>query len=931
MKLLRRILLFVAVFGLLLFGLWLLTRSRELPSRRGLRVEVRKPDPAEKVPFTFLPMKGLPRLLGSDELGVSRFEEIEFPDAKGEIFKVLAWYLTVDGLDMVRQLALGPEFTLYPRPESAEEARSFKKALPERVVLLNADEATVVRRRMAPPTGGGEAKEQWELNLTLNVRVSSKRDGREIVLVADDLECLSTDRRISSRGNVKITADEYVISGKGLSGDAELGTFSVSEEVDVSLPTAALLGEGREISSGETRVTSSGPLLVERLSPPDEDGPVPTRVRFLGGTRVYQEGEDGAPPDTLESRELVLLLMITQQGESASPKVDVKDIQAEGDVILTRGSGSRVKAASLHVARTGNGERVEMKGPLSIRHHGVLPGTTGNPGEQGKEEAVVTIDARDSATIISGGDQAPVHTTFLGKVVAKRKSVTGEELLTLSADSLEVISDPQKGETMVATGSASFSSPTANGRAKRIEWHRDSSGREVITLTGAPRVDAVGGGGFNPFGAPEAKREDADPGTLVLRSAGPMILTITGDRRELEMSAQVHIAKVVDGGEVVYLEADRVTGLFTGEVLELLTAEGGVSASGQGEAKDGGRYLASGDRIEYSQRTGTAVLTGKPAMVRMLEAGDEVNQIEAHRLTFMTEKDLFIAEDDVTAVVYLADDQGGKVRPFTLSCTHLTVVPAESDQKKDAESSLQTGRISSLTAIGPVSLRGRDRTATGDKLVYRGEGTRRIELTGTPARVAQTVRIEDRSYEDFYESTLFILTLAERDIDRAEAPRGGRFVLHRPYGQGSPAVLGDAGGKGGRVERFLGSCTGPSSYDTRVARLTGNAKIEQHVGSGDSFTRIAEFRARKIEAWRGNGPDGRPQLIRARGEGAVRGSGTGWKVGCEYFEVDLKTHRTTMKGKPAEVTIKGRKHTVSEAVYDYELDNWVEMIRPRRR
>ncbi len=776
-----------------------------------------------------------------------------------------------------------------------------------------------------------------------NVSVSSLRGGQQILLLADDLKCLSTDRRVSSRGQVMITADEYVIAGKGLSGDAELGTFSVFEDVDVTLPTAALFGDGqaRDAAGNKTQVTCAGPLLVERLGSPDDEGQVPTRVRFMNGTNVRQEGRDGAPPDTLRSRELTLLLTITRgkgENESASPEVSVRDVRAEGDVSLERGSGSRVTAAALHLKRTETGERVSMEGPLSIRHQGVLPGAGGGGDGDEKQEAVVLIKARDSATIVSGGKADPVNTTFTGEVSARGETPQGEKLLTLKSDALAVTSDPKKGETMVATGSASFSAPTASGRADRIHWHRKPDGGEIIRLEGSPRVEVVGGGGFNPFGAPAGKEEsNKDPGTLILSCDGPMILTSAGDRRELVMTELVRITKMVEGRKVVYLEAARVTGTFAGEVLELLTAEGEVTASGRGEALDSGRYVAAGDRIEYSELNGQAVLTGNPASVRLEEEGDRVNEIQARRLTFLTQKNLFIAEEEVTAVVYLAESKGEKIRPYTLSCRRLEVVPGQSgpstrpaESSRGKQNSLQKGRISSLVAMGPLSLSGRHRVATGDKLVYQGRGAQRIDLTGNPARITQPMKINDQTYEDIYESSLFTLTLADRDIEKAEAPHGGRFTLHRPYGQGSPAILGGQPGDTGRVERFVGSCSGPSSYDTKVARLIGNARIEQYAGQGDSFTRIAEFKAQKIEAWRGIGPDGRPQLVRARGEGTVRGKGKGWQVSCDFFEVDLKTHRTRMKGSPAEVHRKGmRRLLVDEAVYDYEKDDWDELVNPR--
>jgi len=946
MKAIRRLLIFVAILGLGLLGLWLATRSDQQPSRRGLRIEEVDADPAEHVPFTFLPLRGLPHLLGSNELRVSRFEHVQFPEAPGELFEILAWHLAVDGMDMVRQRALGPVFTLYPRPESPIEARAFIENPPERVVLLRADQATVVKKLMAPPTGGGDMQEQWEINLVDNVSVSSLREGQKVLLLTDDLRCLSTDRRVFSSGLVKITADEYVIAGKGLSGDAELGTFSVFEDVEVTLPTAALIGDGQAVDTAgsETRVTSTGPLLVERLGSPNDEGPVRTRVRFQNGTTVRQEGQDGAPPDKLSSRELTLLLTITREdkeNESASPKVVVRDVRAEGNVVLERGNGSRVSAAGLHLTRTETGDRVKMEGPLSIRHRGVLPGAAVGEGSGGggdeQQENVVLIKARDSATIVSGGKEDPVHTTFTGQVFARRETPEGEELLALKSDALAVTSDPKKGETMVATGSASFSAPTASGRADRIHWHRNPDGGEVIRLEGSPRVEVVGGGGFNPFGAPARKTEDGEsPGILILSCDGPMILASTGDRRELLMTEQVRITKVVDGRKVLYLEAARVTGTFAKEVLELLTADGGVTASGRGEAQDSGRYLASGDQIEYSQVSGQAVLTGNPASVRLEEEGDRVNEIQARRLTFLTNKNLFIAEEEVTAVVYLAESKGEKIRPYTLSCVRLEVVPGQSGPSTrpakpsgGKQNSLQQGRISSLVALGPLSLAGRRRVATGDRLVYEGRGAQRIDLTGKPARITQPMEIGEQTYEDIYESSLFTLTLAERDIEKAKAPRGGRFTLHRPYGQGSPAVLGGRGRTGdiGRVERFVGSCSGPSSYDTKVARLVGNARIEQYAGQGDSFTRIAEFKAQKIEAWRGIGPDGRPQLVRARGEGTVRGSGTDWRITCDFFEVDLKTHQTRMKGNPAEVHRQGmRPILVREAVYDYQRDNWVELI-----
>ncbi len=151
MKAIRRLLVFVLIAVLGLLGLWLATRSDRRPSRRGLRIEKVEPDPAEHVPNTFLPLKGLPHLLGSDELRVTRFEPMRFSEAPGESFEILAWHLAVEGLDMVRQRAMGPVFTLYPRPGSPIEARAYRETPPKRIVLLQADEATIARMLMAPP------------------------------------------------------------------------------------------------------------------------------------------------------------------------------------------------------------------------------------------------------------------------------------------------------------------------------------------------------------------------------------------------------------------------------------------------------------------------------------------------------------------------------------------------------------------------------------------------------------------------------------------------------------------------------------------------------------------------------------------------------------------------------------------------------------
>jgi lipopolysaccharide export system protein LptA len=925
MKVLKMAVTFVVVFGIGLGILLLLTDPNELPDRRGLRIEAVAVDPEERGLITVVPLEGLPNLLAAEAPEVTRFERVTFPDHDG-VYEVLAWHLRFRGLDMEKQQALGPVFTLYPRPESPAEAASFQDALPKRVVEIRADSAAVTRRVMPSPTGEGMVEDQWELDLLENVAISSQRGEQEIELLADDLRCLARDRRISSKGRVAISADTYEIKGVGLSGDAELGTFSVTRNVEVSLPTAALLGDQTPNQDSTTTVSCAGPLLVERLGSDREDQPELTRVRFLNDTRVAQTAAPGQPDDELTTRELTLMLLVRKIGEQAPAEVTVQSVKARGDVHLKRGGESEVRARELRLTRLDPGEKVEMDGPLSLRHRGMLRMGTAD-AEAG--EALVKIEATKSATLIRGGPEDPVEASFLGAVTAVRETPEGTSLLQLRADSLKIRSLPGGGETMSAEGNSSFTTPTASGRADRILWTREADGREHITLSGAPHVTVRGGAGFNPFGAPQKNEKTEDPGRLDIRCEEPMSLSISSEERKLALAGRVRIAKIVGSEEVLFLEADRVDARFTGEVLDELIAEGSVTAAGRGEAKDSGRTVASGDRIRYSKVEGQATLTGSPAMVRLTENARQTSEITALSLVFHTIENTFLAENDVNALVFLAAAKREKIWPYTLSCTRLTVVPGEAGEDKNAGAgALKVGRISSLTAEGPVVLTGRDRVARGSKLLYDGEGSQQITLTGDPAVVSQKTEIGGQSYEDRYESSNILLSLKDREIDRAETRTGGRFILHRPFGKGSPAVLGGAAGDPGRVEKFVGGCTGPSSYTLTSALMTGNAWIEQRVGQGENFRKIARFQADKIVARRGIGASRRMELLHARGEGSVRGSGEKWEVRCDLFEVDLVKHRSKVIGDPAEVVNAGLRQYVDEAYYDYERDEW-ELMRPR--
>ena len=224
----------------------------------------------------------------------------------------------------------------------------------------------------------------------------------------------------------------------------------------------------------------------------------------------------------------------------------------------------------------------------------------------------------------------------------------------------------------------------------------------------------------------------------------------------------------------------------------------------------------------------------------------------------------------------------------------------------------------------------RGAVARGQRLSYVGGENQRISLTGEPALLTMDLDVGGVTYRDRYESREFELELRNRDIASLRAPKGGSFLLHRPF-EGGPSVLGTADpGKPGQVERFAGSCSGALTYDTILARMSGQAWIEQYLGEGSDFRRIARFDADEIQARRGIGADGEYQLTSAVGRGNVRGEGEGWKLLCDYFEVDLLRHLTIVKGDPARIFVDGTEQVATQATYDYLKEEW-ELLRPRVR
>ncbi|MCU0726276.1 MAG: hypothetical protein MUE73_10870, partial [Planctomycetes bacterium] len=886
---------FVAGTGLLL----LVPGMTDRPVRKGMRLAVVEGEGPAGSPIA----EGMPSRLTALGLAQSRFRTVTFPDGEGVTpreWRYMAWHIACGRVDLTEETAEDVVFRLFPVPTTREEATAGEVTPPDPFAVIRSALARV-HRKFVPVAGGGE-EEEWEIALGGGVEVESRRRGRDASLTADNLTCLAMERRVRATGKVRIVSQEHRIEGTGMAGDAALGTFAVERDVRVSLPTAAILPGGSAAPGDETVIACRGPLLVERL---DDGEPSLTRVTFSGDVSVTQT----SGLDTLHADHLTLLLLVARAAtDGVAPQVTAKEVEATGGVELDRAPGSLVRGSRLSAKREENAERLEIDGPVVVRYEGVVAG--GGPGSAGAdpEELSIEVTAKDRA-VLTGDPAADVRSAvFTGDARARRLAKDGAELLSVSAPEISVASGPSIGEEMAARGGAAFATPTVRGSADDLTWKRaPDGGPEEIVLSGNPKVSAkvAPGSAFDPFSAGPGTA-GAPLSSIDIESTGPLTLVTAGNRRTFLVDRRSVVTKSEEGHGPTRVTADRLTVSVAGSDIESLSADGAVEASGELEGGSGGLWFASGAAFRFTPADARAVLTGAPAEVRLVEEAGRVNRIQAPTLVFFPETGSFRGEGGVRSTVFLRSGERSDPEPFSLDCGVLSVTAA----KEPDPAAGPVARIAALEAEGGVTLSGPDRTARGERLRYDGGATREVTLTGGPASVTQRTIVHGEELRDEFRSPSFRLRLRERDIAGFEAASGGSFVLHRPLGAGATTVMGSGAprsrpGEEKQVERFTGSCTGPMSFDSAVARMTGNAVIEQEIGLRGSFRRVARFQAELIEARRGTGADGKQELLSAEGRGGVVGTGEAWRVLCDRFEVDFRAHRTTVTGKPARFSRRG--------------------------
>lgn len=936
--------------GVLLVSLYLLTRGDRRADRRGIRIETTTIELDDSSVHPSLLQEGWPIPRSIDE---PRFLHYAKRTADGKVH--LYRRLSFRKVDLAEINAEEVELLIYPAPDTLEVTEDPQQSPPEPEISVSANRAKVSQEWFGAPateSGQGSDREAWRLVLDGDVLAVSRKDGRRIELRATDLDCLlekgegqeGTRERIRTRGLVDVVADEFKVRGEGLDGQLALGEISLARNVEVSLPTSSILGESG--SGAETEIKCRGPFHVKRYEEGEgKNKRVFSLISFSDQVSIVQGATPTEARKTLSAGKLELLLEIlepppteegsgTKEDAGLAPPIELIRLTASDGVDLKSEDGTRVRAGSIEVTREPDAERIELKERILLKHAGDLAEIFGS-----KEEVrgVLVVTAGDSATLVKTKSTKEANAIFRGAVNAERQNSTGEPLLSLKAEELRIHSAPGKGEEMTAKGSARFSTPTSEGSADAISWTRTADGEERIELNGRPRVMARGGVGFNPFAAGEAPEappagDTAPDSVVVITSEESMKLTSRGEVREILIGKRTVITKTTDGKEVFRVEANGARALLLGELVQEVVAKGNVNATGSGEGAVTGTFQATGDEFRFEDATGTAVLTGAPAIARMRETPEKENLIEARRLTFSTKENRFVAETAVQARIFLEESGRRGTQPFILHCDRLLVEPSEGELAEDAS---PAARISSLLAEGNLSLSGRNATAHGDRLSYRGgETEQKITLTGGPAKLTQVVKVGETSYTDHYESREFSLGLKDRDISLFRAPSGGSFVLHRPFDSDSPSLLGPGtpGSTGATVERLSGGCEGPLTYDTVLATMSDKAWLEQAQGSVSGFRRVARFDANRIEARRGIGLNGEYQLIGAAGRGNVRATGDGWKLTCDSFEVDLLKHLTQVRGNPARLTRDGAEQLVGYAAYDYVKDEWkVHRMRVRPR
>jgi hypothetical protein len=928
LRLLRAAGLFIATFAAGVGLLLLVPGMTHLPFRKTMKLAIIESGGPGATPF----LEGMPSRLTALGMSQSRFRTVLFPGADGapeREHRYMAWHITCARVDLAEETAEEMVFRLFPTPTTEEEAAAGAEKAPEPFAIIRAARARIHRKYV--PVADGREEQEWEISLGGGTTVESHRRGRDASLSADNLTCLAMERRVRSAGKVAISSQEYRIEGTGMAGDAALGTFTVERDVRVTLPTAAILSGASASPGDETVIVSQGPLLVERL---DDGEPSLTRVTFSEGVSVTQ----AAGKDTLRADHLTLLLLVARAAADGSPPtVTAKHIEASGGMELNRASGSIVRGSRLSAERDEKSERLEIDGPVLVRYEGVVAGGSPVPGGADSGDLSVEVTAKDRAVLTGDPATGIRSAVFTGDARARRLAKDGAELLDITAPEISVTSGPAIGEEMAARGGAAFATPTVQGRAESLSWKRaPGGGPEELVLTGEPKVTArvAQGSAFDPFAADSGAAGEA-LSTIEIAASGPLTLVTAGDRRTFLVDRRSVVTKSAEGAEPVRVTADRLEVAVAGKEIESLSADGAVEASGGLDGESRGLWFASGAAFRFTPADGKAVLTGAPAEVRLVEEAGRVNRVQAPTLTFLREGGSFRGEGGVRSTVFLSPGEKAEPEPFSLDCGTLSVTTVRDPDPAAGP----IARIALLEASGGVTLSGRDRTARGDRLRYEGEPKREIHLAGPPATVTQRTVVHGEELRDEFRSPSFRLRLRERDIAGFDAAGGGSFVLHRPLGAGATTVMGagparSKAGDGNQVERFTGSCTGPMTWDSSVARMTVNAVIEQEIGLKGSFRRVARFQAEVIEARRGTGADGKPELLSAEGRGKVVGTGDGWQVLCDRFEVDFRAHKTTVTGKPARVSRRGSADQLAErAVYDYQRDEWSEMhfIRARGR
>ena len=936
-QLIRSVAVCLGTFGVGLAILLLVAGDRGSGPRRGIRIgtvdEAEAAAARNAVPL----LPGVPNLQELTGPRYHRYESVELPRPGGgtDTFRYLAYHLACERVLPDRRRAENVVFSLYPSPATREEAILLAREEAKPIALITAGAASA--DRVVSAEGAGE--EDWVRTLSEGVRIYSLAEGRRADLEAVDLVCYAAERRVVSKGPISIRAEEYTIRGRGLSGDAGLGTFSVEKDVEILLPTAALLGpETQEEEPTVTSIRCGGPLLVTRLGSSDPNGRTPTRVSFEDEVRLVQGEGSAAGTTTLDARSVVLVLSVLtrRQAEAGEEAARVESLVADGDVRFQRGDETSSKSSRMTLERIATGDRLTFLGPAEFRHRGVLPmpgadeTATAEPGE-------IRVTAGGEIVLVRNEGENALRASFDGGVTADRLTALGENLLHLEARTLSLASDPKLGEELVASGDASFRAPTAQGTADTITWRAERDAGKTTRLDGRPSVDVQGGAGTNPFALPVAgggdAQDDKTKPVLHLESEKSLVLREEGDLTTFTLNGPALVTRSLDGVEQLRVRADSVVATLSGPVLQALVAEGHVSADGAAQEIAKGILHADADRFDFDATRGTAVITGSPARIHIAETDREANEITAPTLVFHAADGKVQADGGVDARVFLEEEDGKKVRPVSLTCRSLEVIP-KPEVPGEPPPADPSGRIERLTATGDVVLHAMEWNGFGDLLVVTTVGKQDIHLSGRPAIVTRIQNLAGGEFEDRFTADGFTLGLRDEKIRSFDSPTGGEFTLYRAFRADGPDVFGAGGGDAGKrtLERFSGHSNGRMNLDEEegVARMTGGARVEQYAGVPGRLDRLAAFTADLLVAYfdKREG-DGALLLHRAEGRGNVTGEGEGdsWKAFADGFSVDFLNHQTMVWGKPARVIVNGEEQTVVRAVYNYERDEWSEFFR----